>query len=68
MVCDDVAFDKLASMWNIPVTLQSIKVNTNDLHFLGNGIHTEGRTSVFVYDYSIIHRLWQREGKLVKFS
>ncbi len=48
-VKDHVVYDKLESMWYIPVILQSIKFKTKVLHFLGNDICSKGRASVTVY-------------------
>ncbi len=58
-VKDHVEFDKLESMWNLPAILQSIKCNSDILHFLGNGIRSDGRAGATANGQCVIYQLWQ---------
>ncbi len=42
---DHVAFDKLKSMWNIPIILKIFECNTNNIHFFGNDVCPEDGAS-----------------------
>ncbi len=67
-VKDHVAFDNLEFMWNIRVILQNFECSMYVLHFFGNGIFPEARTSASINGQDIVHQLCQRKTILVGLS